>query len=217
MRVLAQRERNEAAFPAQASLVATRHDRNRSRTISFNRWCAASSLISNTSPPARASGRLLTAGRIAVFNAPLASMPSTTPPNKPHQPSSRSCGVARHDLAPTPFEGSATSRAFPRARPTQHDSPTLPLRRDRTPPVTARRPSPHAAPRPSPQVTVVPPRRLRWRLAGTRAHRPEAEHAGRTTLPPRGGINAGASTRAHQCGRINAGASMRAPPRGGTN
>jgi len=55
--------------------------------------------------------------------------------------------------------------------------------RDRPPaPLVAARPR-----RTSPPITVVPPRRLRRRLEGTRAHRPKAEHAGRTTPRPRGG------------------------------
>ena len=240
MRVLAQRERNEAAFTVEASLVATRHDRNRSRTISFNRWCAARSLISNTNPPARASGRLLTAGRIAVFNAPLASMPSTTPRNKLRQPSSRSCGVARHDLAPTAFVGVTIFGLAPRAARPRRTSPPDHAAHHRPPPSCPRagragawraparggqRPSTRAAPRRTfAGATASPPKPAfggktwgDWKgVGGSRRRRFRAR--GRRARGGRAPIRARARApracaRRRRRGRRGVGGALRAPGR----
>ena len=137
----------------------------------------------------------MTRGRAVVSHGHIAPIPSTTPPNKPHQPSRRSCGVARHDLAPMPSTVRPIARyPDPAALRT---SRRIPAARHRPQPrcVTARGPA--ASPPAAPLRSRPPPLCPRAGLASAWGH-PRAQAKGRA----RGPYHA-APSRGHQLGRFD--------------
>ena len=207
------------------SSLAPRADGDRSRKISpmkavapHPRRLGALDLLSNSAAPARASGRWLATGGAAVSHGRTAPMPSTTPPDKL---ASRHHTLLRR-RAPRPrlrppsssSDASTSLRCYPRRSkvPPHHIRPRRPsLPRHVTAPAPRvatrhcpRRQSPScaraglASPRSEPEsveLELTMRRAVSLALGSTRARRPKAEHAGRTTPHPPGGINSFAPRR----------------------
>ena len=99
--------------------------------------------------------------------------------------------LAREDLAPTPFDASRTPGArrarFPRRSTARANSDAHESVGTRQRPQTLTPTWAHATNRTSPPGRRRAPALALPALGGTRAHRPKAEHAGRTTPRPRGG------------------------------